>query len=160
MRKKLQNWSRKMAETRTPREQDTRAEEAREESYVPPSTLPVPNPEPGFSFHWVATHILGAADPTNVSMKLRDGWTPVKATDHPEMQIAGGASGNIEIGGLMLCKMPTKRYLARKAYYEAQARQQMQSVDTALMKNNDPRMPIFVERKSKTTRGENFGNGS
>jgi hypothetical protein len=160
MRKKLQNWSRKMAENRQPREQETRAEEAREESYVPPSTLPVPNPEAGFTFHWVATHILGAADPTNVGMKLRDGWVPVKAADHPEVFITGSASGNIEIGGLMLCKMPTKRYLARKAYYENQARQQMQSVDTSLMKNNDPRMPLFVQRKSTTTRGEKFGNGN
>ena len=149
-----------MAETRQPREIASREEEAREESYVPPSTLPVPNPEPGFTFHWVATHILGAADPTNVGMKLRDGWVPVKAADHPEVFLTGGASGNIEIGGLMLCKMPTKRYLARKAYYEKQARMQMQSVDTSLMKNNDPRMPLFVQRKSTTTRGETFGNGS
>jgi hypothetical protein len=149
-----------MNNVRTPREQDTRAEEVREEAYVPPSTLPTPNPEAGFTFHWVATHILGAADPTNASMKLREGWVPVKAADHPEMQIAGSAGGNIEIGGLMLCKMPTKRYLARKAYYEQQARMQMQSVDSTLMKNNDPRMPLFVERKSKTTRGESFGNGT
>lgn len=149
-----------MAENRQPREQDTRAAAVREESYAPPSTLPVPNPEEGFSFHWVATHVMGVADPTNVSMKMRDGWVPVKASDHPEMQIAGSASGNIELGGLMLCKMPTKRYLARKAYYEQQARMQMQSVDMALMKNNDPRMPLFVERKSKTTRGESFGNGT
>jgi hypothetical protein len=148
-----------MAENRHPRENDTRAEEVREESYVPPSTLPVPNPEAGFTFHWVATHVLGAADPTNVGMKLRDGWVPVKAADHPELQIAS-ANGNVEIGGLMLCKMPTKRYIARKAYYENQARMQMQSVDTSLMKNNDPRMPLFVQRKSTTTRGEKFGNGS
>ena len=149
-----------MAENRQPREQETRASEVREEAYVPPSTLPTPNPEEGFVFHWVATHILGAADPTNVSKKLREGWVPVKAADHPEMQVVGSAGGNIEIGGLMLCKLPLKRFLARKAYYEALARQQMQSVDTALMKNNDPRMPIFVERKSKTTRGESFGNGT
>jgi hypothetical protein len=149
-----------MAENRQPREQDTRAAEVREEAYVPPSTLPVPNPEVGFTFHWVATHILGASEPTNVSMKLREGWVPVKASDHPEMQIGGNASGNIEIGGLMLCKMPTPKYRARQAYYAKQAQMQMQSVDNNLMRNNDPRMPLFVERKSKTTRGESFGNGT
>jgi hypothetical protein len=66
----------------------------------------------------------------------------------------------VEIGGLMLCRMPAERLAARNAYYADQARKQMQSVDTNLMRNNDPRMPLFVERKSKVTRGENFGQGS
>lgn len=144
---------------RTPREQDTRAEEAREE-YVPPSTLPTPNPVQGMSFHWVATHIMGVADPTNTSKRLREGWVPCKASDHPEMQLPANAQGNIEVGGLMLCKMPTAKLRARNEYYAKLSKQQMQSVDTALMRNNDPRMPLFVDRKSKTTRGENFGNGN
>jgi hypothetical protein len=153
-----------MSTVRTTRENDTRVEESRaeevREEYVPPSTLPDPNPEPGFTFHWVATHVMGVADPTNVSLKLREGWVPVKAADHPEMQLPASANGNIELGGLMLCKMPTSRYLSRKAYYAEQSRKQMQSVDTALMKHNDPRMPLFVQRKSTTTRGGAFGNGT
>jgi len=148
------------ATPRQPRETETRAEEVREESYVPPSTLPVPNPEAGFTFHWVATHVLGVADPTNVSKRLREGWVPVKAVDHPELELPGNAAGNVEIGGLMLCKMPTAKVVARQAYFAEQARKQMQSVDAALMRNNDPRMPLFVQRKSKTTRGQSFGNGT
>ena len=148
-----------MNDTRKPRELDSREKTAREE-YAPPSTLPNPTPIEGMSFHWVATHILGQAEPTNVSLKLREGWVPVKASDHPELQLAPNANGNVEIGGLMLCKMPTDRLRARREYYDDQARKQMQSVDTALMRNNDPRMPLFVDRKSKTTRGENFGQGS
>jgi hypothetical protein len=148
----------------TTRENDTRVEESRaeefREDYAPPSTLPVPNPEPGFVFYWVATHVMGVADPTNVSLKMREGWVPVKAADHPEMQLPASANGNIELGGLMLCKMPVGRHTARREYYAKQARLQMQSVDMALMKHNDPRMPLFVERKSKTTRGEAFGNGT
>jgi len=148
------------ANPRTPRESETRAAEVREESYVPPSTLPVPHPEEGMTFHWVATHVMGTADPTNVSKRLREGWVPVKAVDHPELELSGNASGNVEIGGLMLCKMPTAKVRARDAYYADQARKQMTSVDAALMRNNDPRMPLFVERKSKTTRGSSFGNGT
>jgi hypothetical protein len=148
-----------MKDNRQPRENDSRENEVREE-YLPPSTLPTPNPVEGFSFHWVATHVLGVADPTNVSKRLREGWVPVKAADHPELELPANAAGNVEIGGLMLCKMPTAKLRARNEYYAKQARQQMQSVDTALMRNNDPRMPLFVERKSKTTRGETFGNGT
>jgi hypothetical protein len=150
-----------MTEVRRPRENDSRAETVREE-YVPPSTLPVPNAVEGFSFHWVSTQVLGIADPTNVSKKMREGWVPVKAADHPELMLPATAAGNVEVGGLMLCKMPTARLRARNAYYADQARKQMQSVDTALMRNNDPRMPLFVERKSKTVRGDSysFGNGT
>jgi hypothetical protein len=35
----------------------------------------------------------------------------------------------------------------------------MASVDNSFMKNNDPRMPLFADRKSSTTRG-GFGSGS
>jgi hypothetical protein len=148
-----------MTQSRQPRELESRENTAHED-YVPPSALPTPADEPGFSFHWIATHVLGAADPTNVSRKFREGWVPVKAADHPEMQLPANTAGNIEIGGLLLCKMPTERLRARNAYYANQARMQMRSVDAALMRNNDPRMPLFVERKSKTTRGNTFGQGS
>jgi hypothetical protein len=29
--------------------------------------------------------------PTNVSSKMRDGWEPVKAADHPELMLEGNA---------------------------------------------------------------------
>jgi hypothetical protein len=51
---------------------------------------------------------MGTADPSNTSAKFREGWEPVKAEDHPElMHHADPTSkfkGNIEIGGLLLCK--------------------------------------------------------
>ena len=149
-----------MAENRTPRDLVTREKSARY-VYVPPSNLPEPTPEPGFVFHWVATAIMGQSDPTNVSKKLREGWVPVKAADHPELMLVGNATtGNVEIGGLMLCKMPAERAKARDEYYNQQAQNQMDSVDNHFMRNNDPRMPLFSDRKSSTSRGNGFGSGS
>jgi hypothetical protein len=148
-----------MANNRTPRDLDTRAQETRYE-YVPASTLPEPTPEPGYTFHWVATAILGQANPTNVSQKFRDGYIPVKAEDHPELMIQGDTNGNVEIGGLMLCKIPTERAQGRKQYYERQAQSQMESVDNSFMRNNDARMPLFADKKSSTSRGGGFGSGS
>ena len=108
-----------------PRTNSTRESEVRENNmYTPPSVLPDPTPEPGMSYHWVATHVMGVADPTNVSKRLREGWVPVKAADHPECMVQGNKDGNIEIGGLMLCKMPTELVRKRKAYYDQQAQQQ------------------------------------
>ena len=146
-------------QNRTNRDLATRDKSARY-VYKPSSTLPDPTPEPGYTFRWIATHVLGQSDPTNVSRKLRDGYEPVKAADHPEMMVAGNEkSGNVEIGGLMLCKIPTEKAQAMADYYNGQAQNQMDSVDNNFMRQNDPRMPLFADRKSTVTRG-GFGNGS
>jgi len=127
--------------------------------YKPSSALPDPTPEPGFTYRWIATHVLGQADPTNVSRKMRDGYEPVKAADHPELMISGNEkTGNVEVGGLMLCKIPTERAAAMAEYYAGQNQNQMDSVDNSFMRQNDPRMPLFADRKSTVTRG-GFGNG-
>jgi hypothetical protein len=148
-----------MAEARTPRELVSREKTARM-VYTPPSSLPDPTPEPGYVYRWVATHVLGQADPTNVSKKLREGWEPVKASDHPELMLLGNKSGNVEIGGLMLCKMSKERAQARDEYYANQAKAQVDSVDNNFMRNNDPRMPLFSEKKTSTSRGVGFGSGT
>ena len=149
-----------MAENRTPRDLVSREKSARA-VYVPPTALPDPTPEPGYVYRWVATHVLGQHEPTNVSRKFRDGWEPVKAADHPELMITGSEkTGNVEIGGLMLCKMPAEKARARDEYYEQQAQNQMDSVDNHFMRNNDSRMPLFADRKSTTSRGAGFGSGS
>ena len=151
-----------MAETidRAPRDLKSREKSART-VYVPPSSLPNPTPEPGYVYRWIATHILGQADPTNVSKKMREGWEPVKAEDHPELMLVGNEkTGNVEIGGLMLCKMLKEQAVARDEYYARQAQAQMDSVDNHFMRNNDPRMPLFADKKSSTTRSGGFGSGS
>lgn len=145
--------------TRTPRDVETRATTTRA-VYVPPSTLPVPTPQPGYSFRWIATAVLGQADPSNVSKKMREGWEPVRAEDHPELQLAPTSNGNVELGGLMLCKMPTEKVQARNQYYEDHAQAQMESVDNTYLRNNDSRMPMFSEKKSTISRGGGFGNGT
>ena len=128
--------------------------------YVPPTNLPDPTPEPGYVYRWVATHVLGQAEVTNTSRRLREGWEPVKAEDHPELMMMGNEkTGNVEIGGLMLCKMSAEKAKARDAYYDTQAQNQMESVDNSFMRQNDPRMPLFSDRKSTSTRG-GFGSGS
>lgn len=151
-----------MAETRTERnlinrETETRARTVRQ--WQPAATLPDPAPQPGYAFRWIRTAILGQPDPTNMSGKLREGWEPVKAEDHPEMMLTPNASGNLEIGGLILCKAPEELMDQRNAYYNKQNRAQMDSVNNTLFRENDPRMPLFKDHKSETSRSA-FGSGS
>lgn len=149
-----------MAENRINRDQDTRERSARAKSWAPPNLLPDPTPEPGYAFRWIRTSVLGQADPMNMSSKLREGWEPVRASDHPEIMMYSppnqGGKDTIEVGGLMLCKTPTEFVEQRDAYYRKQAEAQMDSVDNNFMRENDPRMPLFKERRSEVK----FGKGS
>ena len=149
-----------MAENRALRDTVSRDKIPARHVYKPSSELPDPTPEPGWEYRYIATHILGQANPTNVSRKMRDGWEPVKAEDHPELMLPGNPNGNVEIGGLMLCKIPTEKLMAMKEYYDGQAQNQMESVDNHFMRNNNPIMPLFAEKKSSVSRGAGFGSGS
>ena len=149
-----------MSQNRQNRELETRETTVRKKSWVRPEVLPTPNPEEGYKFHWVRISTRGEADPMNVSGKLREGWEPVKASDHPEIFLAGVESDrfkdNIVVGGLLLCKAPVEMVDERNDFYAQQAEAQIRSVDNNFMRENDPRMPLFNERKTKVT----FGRGS
>ena len=146
--------------SRAPRELDTREKLERPKQWMPPQLLPDPNPEEGYAFRWIRIASLGKDDATNISGKLREGWEPVRASDHPEIRLFGSTNGkfpdSIEVGGLLLCKTPVEFTQQRDAYYRKQAEAQMASVDNTFMRENDPRMPMFKERKSTVT----FGKGS
>jgi hypothetical protein len=149
-----------MAENRINREQTTREKTVRKKAWARPEVLPSPNPEPGYEFHWVRVSTQGQVDATNVSSKLREGWEPCKASDHPEITMVTVENDrfkdNVVIGGLMLCKAPIEMVEERNDYYNQQTDAQMNSVDNNLMRENDPRMPLFNERKSKVS----FGKGT
>lgn len=146
--------------TRQPRELDTREKMERPKHWMPPQLLPDPNPEPGYAFRWIRIASLGKDDATNISGKLREGWEPVRAADHPEIRLFGSSNPKfpdcVEVGGLLLCKTPVEFTEQRNAYYRKQADAQMESVDNTYMRENDPRMPMFKERSSKVT----FGKGN
>lgn len=146
-----------MAE-RTPRENQTRASLERPKQWLPPELLPSPNPEEGFEFRWIRVSTLGASDAINISSKLREGWEPVKASEHPEIQLMEVGEkrrfpDSIEIGGLMLCKTPKEFVDQRNQYFQKQTDGQMASVDNNFMRESDARMPLFKERRSEVSFG-------
>lgn len=148
-----------MTGPRTTRDTEVRSTMERPKQWMPPQLLPDPNPEEGYAFRWIRFSNLGNADPMNISSKMREGWEPVKASEHPEIQLMGAKTNvpdSIEIGGLILCKTPIEFVQQRDAWYQKQSDGQMNSVDNNFMRENDPRMPLFRERQSKVS----FGRGT
>ena len=133
---------------------------ARPTSWKAPEVLPSPDHRPGWKHRWIRTSILGTSDPSNISSKLREGYEPCKAEDYPELMMhastEGRFKGNIEVGGLLLCRIPEEFMEQRAAHYEGQNKAQMDSVDNNFLRQNDPRMPLFSERKTEVK----FGSGS
>ena len=142
------------------RESETRETTQRALRWVQPTGLPTPQPEEGYSFRWVRTALMGQFHPTNTSAKFREGWEPCKAEDHPEIYAFSDQNskfkGNIEIGGLLLCKIPQEFMDQRAEHFRHANDTQVEAVDNSFMKTNDPRMPLFSERKSETS----FGRGA
>lgn len=148
-----------MAENKLTRELETRAVQERPKQWTPPELLPEPDKQPGFAYRWVRVSTLNNADPRNLSAKLREGWEPVKLEEQPKFQLLIDPNSrfkdNIEVGGLLLCKTPQELVDQRNTYYQKQSESQIESVDNNLMRQSDPRMPLFNERKSTAT----FGKG-
>ena len=145
---------------RITRELESREVTERPKQWQLPELLPEPDKQAGFSYRWIRVSTLNAADPRNLSAKLREGWEPVRIEEQPKFQLLADPNSrfkdNIEIGGLLLCKTPTELVQQRNAYFANQAQNQTEAVDNNLMRQSDPRMPLFNERKSTTS----FGNGS
>lgn len=148
-----------MTDFKASRDADTRQNNQRITTWRPPELLPAPVPKAGWVYRWIRTSIMGQADPSNAPSKFREGWEPCKAEDHPELMIQADPNtrykGNIEIGGLLLCKAPEGTMKQRDDFYRQQSQSQIDSVDNSYMRQNDARMPLFAERRTTTS----FGKG-
>ena len=148
-----------MASNKLTRELENREVMARPKEWRQPELLPEPDKQAGFAYRWIRTSTLNTADPRNLSAKLREGWEPVRIEEQPKFQLLVDPNSrfkdNIEIGGLLLCKTPEEFVQQRSEYYAKQTAAQTDAVDNNLMRQSDPRMPLFKEGKSSTS----FGSG-
>jgi hypothetical protein len=146
---------------RAPRAQNTREKAARPKAWRPPETLPMPDEKPGWAHRWIRAAMRGEADVANVSAKRREGWEPCKAQDYPELALSSldaTSGGRIEVGGLILCRIPAEFMRQRDEYYHGVAKTQVLSMDNHYLKDGDQdaRMPRFADRRTQVS----FGNGS
>ena len=149
-----------MASNKLTRELETREFTERPKQWMPAELLPEPDRQAGYAYRWIRTSTLNQADPRNLSAKMREGWDPVMLEEQPKFKLLVDPTSrfkdNIEIGGLLLCKTPEEFVEQRNRHYSNQASAQMAAVDNTLMRQSDPRMPLFNEGKTTSS----FGKGS
>lgn len=148
-----------MAEKRLDRELETREFVERPKQWMPAELLPEPDKQAGFAYRWIRVSTLNNADPRNLTSKLREGWEPVRLEEQPKFKLLADPNSrfkdSIEIGGLLLCKTPEEFVEQRNNHYQGLTESQTRAVDNSFMRDNDPRMPLFSEKKSNVS----FGKG-
>jgi len=145
---------------RTSRSAETRAKKARKKKWQPPSMLDAPEAPEGFKHRWIRAEVRGHDDKANMSKRIREGFEPVRAEDHPDFDAPtvddGKHAGIIGVGGLVLAKVPEETVEERTDYFAQRSREQLQGVDNDLLRDSDPRMPISkrdIQRNSKVEFG-------
>jgi len=158
----MENVETKKSQNRLDRVLDSRTTSYRPSSWQAPEALPMPDERPGWKHRYVRLSTLGTADPSNISSKLREGYEPVKAEEYPELMMhaatEGRFKGGIEIGGLLLCRIPAEFMEQRAKHFENLNKSQMDSVDNNFLRERDSRsnMALFADKKTDVT----FGSGS
>ena len=145
---------------RNPRSATTRSTSERKKPWRPSSSLEAPKPKDGYKHRWSRTEVRGYEDKTNVLSRIREGYEPVRADEHPEFEAPtiedGKHAGVIGVGGLMLAKVPDEIHESRSEYFKDRTKDAMDAVDNDLMKEEHPSMPISKSRQSTVS----FGSGS
>ena len=147
----------KKDEKKTSRAAATRSKTERPKEYKPPSSLDAPPAPDGFRHRWIRAESMGFIDGKNVYGRLRSGYELVRADEYDSEQypvvLDGKYAGIIGVGGLLLARIPEELAQARVDYQQKQTEGQDESVETDLLRDQDKRMPIKIDRNSKHTFG-------
>jgi hypothetical protein len=147
----------KKDENKTSRAAVTRSKTERPKEYKPPSSLDAPPAPDGFRHRWIRAESMGFNDTKNIHGRLRSGYELVRADEYDSdtypTVLDGKYAGVIGVGGLLLARIPEELAQSRMDYQQRQTEGQDESVETDLLRDQDKRMPIKIDRNSKHTFG-------
>ena len=142
---------------KTSRAAETRTNTERPKEYKPPSSLDAPPAPDGYRHRWIRAESLGFNDQKNIHGRLRSGYELVRADEYKDSDYPivtdGKYAGVIGVGGLLLARIPEELAKARIDYQRKLTEGQDESVETDLLRDQDKRMPIKIDRNSKQTFG-------
>ena len=146
-----------MTDQKTSRAAVTRSKTERPKVYKPPSSLDAPPAPDGYRHRWIRAESVGFQDSKNIFGRLREGYELVRADEYKDSDYPivneGKYAGVIGVGGLLLARIPIELAEARMAYQRTQTEGQDESIENDLLKDQDKRMPIKIDRNSKHTFG-------
>ena len=148
----------KKDEQNTSRANQTRSKSERPKVWVPPSSLDAPPAPDGFRYRWIRAESVGFQDTKNIASRLREGYELVRAeevenaSDYPVLD-EGRYKGVIGVGGLLLAKVPIEIAKQRQEYMTKRHADRSEAVNNDLMREQDKRMPINVDRQTRVTFG-------
>ncbi len=141
----------------TSRASSTRSKTERPKVWTPPSSLDAPPAPDGFRHRWIRAESLGFDDTKNISGRLREGFVLVRADEYPDSDYpvvpSGKYSGVIGVGGLLLARISEEIVKARDEYFRKITQDKDDAIESDLMKEQHPGMPINAERQSRVTFG-------
>ena len=142
----------------TSRANSTRTKSERQKVWVPPSSLDAPPAPDGFRYRWIRAESIGFQDTKNITARIREGYELVRSediensSDYPVVE-DGKYKGVIGVGGLLLAKVPNEIAQQRQDYMARKHEDRNEAIKNDLMKEQDKRMPIDVERQSRVSFG-------
>ena len=145
-------------DNKTSRANQDRSKTERPKVWVPPSSLDAPPAPDGFRYRWIREESVGFQDTKNITGRIRQGYELVRAeevensSDYPVLD-EGKYKGVIGVGGLLLAKVPVEIAQQRQDYMAGRHKDQNEAVANDLLKEQDQRMPINVDRQSRVTFG-------
>lgn len=105
----------------------------------------------GWTYQWVASHVMGEPTPMNVQARLDKGWTFVAPATHPEKPAIDIARA-VEGGGLILMQKETHLVEKPKAY-------PLPGLPEGLKPADDPMFDRAPWRRNPVTADDEFRDG-
>ena len=140
-----------------PRASETREATKRPVVWTQPNALDSPPAPDGFRHRWIRAESLGFDDTKNIAGKLRSGYVLVMASEYKDTGYPvitnGKHKGIIGVGGLLLARIPEEIAKQRDEYFKKQTEARDEAVDSDLMKEQHPSMPINIDRQTSVTFG-------
>jgi len=144
-------------EQKTSRASQTRSKTERPKVWTPPSSLDAPPAPKGFRHRWIRAESIGFQDTKNISARLREGYELVRADEYPDSEYpvvdSGKHAGVIGVGGLLLARIPDEIVKARDEYFKKVTQDRDEAIESDLLKDQHPSMPINAERQTRVTFG-------
>lgn len=124
------------------------------------SDLDAPKAREGYVNRFVRIRLGTTRDTARLRNAMREGWRPVKKSDVTDRSLPAihleHVGDVIGVEDLILCEMPRRMYLKRKAYFDAKLKRQNDAIERQLKnvsRSDTPGFgPIEQQRSSSVTR--------